>query len=1016
MSANESIKQITKLISALSNGGIDEVEAESESFASDWTDSEELKELQQEVLALTRKHLQAKEFILNLSMGNLDVVAPRGNRLVDPFKELQANLRHLVWQTREIAQGDYSQQIDFLGNFSDSFNSMVNALVEKKKVEESLRESEFFFKESQRVAFIGSYKADFIAGFWKSSEILDQIFGIDKDYCRSIPGWVQIVHPDDQEMMNNYLAEEVIAKRQPFDKEYRIVRQDDGETRWVHGQGEIAFDSEGKTISMIGTIQDITERKRVEEALLMNEERFRSIVENANDIIYTLTLDGIFTYISPNSTEILGHDVQDVVGQSFKNIVHPEDISKCLLSLEQIAVTGEKLSGLEYQIIHRDDTWRWHVSNVSPIFNVEGKITSFLGIARDVTDKKLAEKLLHESQARLETLVQTIPDLIWLKDEDGVYLSCNNMFERLYGAQESEIIGKTDYDFVDRELADFFREHDRKAIQVGVPSSNEEWLTFTDDGHCSLFDTIKTPMFDSNGTLIGVLGIARDITERKKAEEAITLSEARLKRAELASSSGNWELQLDSQIIYASEGAKMVYGLNMDQIDYSLIKTIPLPEYRPLLNAAMKNLLENNIPYDIEFKIRTADTGVIKDIHSLAVFDKEKRIVFGVIQDITERKSIEEAIRESQSKLSIAIKIAHLGSWEYDVLNDLFTFNDPFYAIFRTTAKEVGGYTMSSADYASRFVYPEDISLFGLEIQKANDANFSRQIDHRFLYADGEVGYIAVRYFIVKDEMGKTIKTYGISQDITERIRYEEVLKKSEAELRELNATKDKFFSIISHDLKSPFNSILGLSNLLVEQIQGKNIGGIEEYAGIIQNSSQRAMDLLLNLLEWSRSQTGRMEFAPEYVELVALINEVTELLGESAQQKLITIHQELPRNMLVFIDKAMISTILRNLISNAIKFTRTGGRIVISAELKDAELIIAIRDNGVGIKKENIEKLFRIDESHSTPGTQNEKGTGLGLILCKEFIEKHGGKIWVESVVGKGSTFYFTIRKNNER
>jgi len=323
---------------------------------------------------------------------------------------------------------------------------------------------------------------------------------------------------------------------------------------------------------------------------------------------------------------------------------------------------------------------------------------------------------------------------------------------------------------------------------------------------------------------------------------------------------------------------------------------------------------------------------------------------------------------------------------------------------------------MSSADYASRFVFPEDIWLYTDESQKANeinDPNFSRQVDHRILYADGEVGYISIRYLIVKDREGKTIKTYGVSQDITEQIKYEEVLRKSEAELRETNAAKDKFFSIISHDLKNPFNSILGLSNLLVEQIKEKDYEGIEEYAGIIQKSSTRVYELLMNLLEWSRSQTGRMEFSPEYIELAALINEIVELLSDSAQQKSITIIKEFPGNMIVFADHAMISTILRNLISNAIKFTRLGGQIVISADKKPDELTVSISDNGIGIKKEAIGKLFRIDENLSTVGTKNEKGTGLGLILCKEFIEKHGGKIWVESEVGKGSTFYFTIPKN---
>ena len=169
-------------------------------------------------------------------------------------------------------------------------------------------------------------------------------------------------------------------------------------------------------------------------------------------------------------------------------------------------------------------------------------------------------------------------------------------------------------------------------------------------------------------------------------------------------------------------------------------------------------------------------------------------------------------------------------------------------------------------------------------------------------------------------------------------------------------------------------------------------------------------MDLLLNLLEWSRCQSGRMEFNPEYFEIISLIKDVIKLLNDSAQQKSITIFEKLPHNVPVYADKAMISTILRNLISNAIKFTNLGGKVVISAKQKQNDLIVTISDDGIGIKKDAIKKLFHIEESFSTIGTLNEKGTGLGLILCKEFIEKHNGVVWVESEVGKGSVFHFTL------
>lgn len=243
----------------------------------------------------------------------------------------------------------------------------------------------------------------------------------------------------------------------------------------------------------------------------------------------------------------------------------------------------------------------------------------------------------------------------------------------------------------------------------------------------------------------------------------------------------------------------------------------------------------------------------------------------------------------------------------------------------------------------------------------------------------------------------------GSCYDITE-------IKESEASLKELNATKDKFFSIIAHDLKNPFNSVIGFSELLIEKIEDKEYDNIQEFAEIILQSSKRALDLLMNLMEWSQLQSGRMDFNPEEFDITVLTDEVKLLMTGMAEQKSIIISNKLKESVMVFADKEMISTVLRNLISNAIKFTHNGGSINISAIRKNNELIIIVNDNGIGIPKERLNKLFIICESHSCPGTNKEKGTGLGLILCNEFIKKNHGLLWVESEIGKGSSFCFSL------
>ena len=269
---------------------------------------------------------------------------------------------------------------------------------------------------------------------------------------------------------------------------------------------------------------------------------------------------------------------------------------------------------------------------------------------------------------------------------------------------------------------------------------------------------------------------------------------------------------------------------------------------------------------------------------------------------------------------------------------------------------------------------------------------------------------IEVNSSLLSDSEGKPSGIMFIVRDITKRKQAEETLQKSEAELRELNATKDKFFSIIAHDLKSPFQSIMGFSELLVEYVRNKDYDEAEEFAGYVLQSSKRAMELLANLMEWSRSQTGRMDFNPEHFEMEQFLGDLVPLFDNVAGQKSIRIIRELPNHIVTFADKAMISTVFRNLISNAIKFTQPGGGITLTIVPDQNGLLVSVRDTGIGIPEKMIGRLFRIDQSYSTIGTNNEEGTGLGLILCKEFVEKHGGKIWAESEVGQGSVFYFTL------
>ncbi|MCE8423610.1 MAG: HAMP domain-containing histidine kinase, partial [Candidatus Methanoperedens sp.] len=252
----------------------------------------------------------------------------------------------------------------------------------------------------------------------------------------------------------------------------------------------------------------------------------------------------------------------------------------------------------------------------------------------------------------------------------------------------------------------------------------------------------------------------------------------------------------------------------------------------------------------------------------------------------------------------------------------------------------------------------------------------------------------------------------GIFEDITERKVVEEEIKHKNELLQAMNAEKDKFFSIISHDLRSPLSAFVAATQILATEIQTMNIEEIREITQSMKSSATNIYTLLENLLEWSRLRRGGMDFVPEKLNLKEKIDDCIDVLSESARKKEIQINVSIPGEVEIWADNHMFDAVVRNLVSNAIKFTHVGGKVTVEAFYKNDHLVeVKVTDSGIGITPELKDKLFLLSEKTSRPGTEGESSTGLGLLLCKEFIEKNDGKIWVESEVGKGSTFSFTIR-----
>lgn len=359
---------------------------------------------------------------------------------------------------------------------------------------------------------------------------------------------------------------------------------------------------------------------------------------------------------------------------------------------------------------------------------------------------------------------------------------------------------------------------------------------------------------------------------------------------------------------------------------------------------------------------------------------------------------------------------AHMARWFFDYEYNQLLWSDGLYEMLELNPKEYG----ANHAHILSIIHPKDRSLKNKSLKQLRTETKPIEITYRLLFPDGRLKWINEICCTDFDETGRPIRSYGTVQDITkyklseERFRQKEErfknLIRNESRLVELVATKDKFFSIIAHDLRNPFNSLLGIIELMLEKYDETTDQEKKEYLKLMQTNTSQTLTLLNSLLEWAKVQTGKISFQPANNNLNQIVSEATEAFALALKLKHISLNLVFPEEMVIFADRDMLKTIFRNLIHNAIKYSYPEESIDIIAAAKKSEIEVTIADNGIGMSAETISKLFRVDSRTSIPGTGQEKGTGFGLLLCKELIEKHNGKIGVESEPGKGSRFIFTM------
>ena len=516
------------------------------------------------------------------------------------------------------------------------------------------------------------------------------------------------------------------------------------------------------------------------------------------------------------------------------------------------------------------------------------------------------------------------------------------------------------------------------------------------------------PRVLENGDIIWT-GTLTDITEQKLAEQK--LKENENKYRELVDNSPDAiVIYQDNRIVFANNESLQLVGAESIEnlLGKSLLEFVH-PDSRAFVIERMRKIAnkETVLPLAEEKFVRFDGSEIDVEVKATPIGFEQKPAVQLIIRNITERKLSEQTLKESEKKYRFIVENVAEGIG--------FVNSDEEFVVVNATAERIFGVGKGDLLGKNLKEFLSEDQYLAIINQTKNRAK-GQESDYEFEITrpDGAkrtLFIIAVPQF---DENNLFIGTHGIFRDITEQKKAELALKESETKLRQLNVDKDRFISIIGHDLRNPFNNLLGLTEVLTEDIHKLNKDEVENIANDINKSARTTYNLLDDILMWARTQQGNIPFKPQNLNFKDICKETLEILTPNANTKNITINCYSEDHINVFADNEMLRTILRNLLTNAIKFTNSGGKITINAELNSGNVTISVSDNGVGIPPENMAKLYDISEVLTTKGTSGETGTGLGLLLCKEFVEKHGGKIWVESEVGKGSIFYFTIPNNN--
>lgn len=738
-------------------------------------------------------------------------------------------------------------------------------------------------------------------------------------------------------------------------------------------------------------IARLEEKLKQEAELRQLEEKYKRLVESLSEeyIFYSHDFDGMVTYVSPSITKILGYSQEEAM-RNYREFLTDHEMNREALNRSRASLKGLVQPPFMNELYHIDGSSRIFYNTELPIFDEKGRVSGVEGIAHDVTKKYAAEEELRKRDEILKLLVDTIEEVFWIYDlKTDQLLFISSKYEKVFG-RTTESLYQNPGSFLKSVHKDD-REYLKKAYhKIGKGFGLDmEYRIIDPSGNEKQIWTRSFVIRDDRNKPSLSIGTAQDITQRKKSQQEKYMLAAIVENVEdhAVIKDTNLRVIASNRANTAAAGKKTADEL-IGKTDLEIYGDFDhVRQYMEDDRKAMKLKHGETLVNEQVFMYPDG-----RKIHSLVkkfpIFDGQHKLiaVAAISRDMTDYKhTLEELYRSEQNyRLLIDKQGEGIGLVDPD---DKFIFVNPkAEEIFGMPPGKLVGKTVFD------FLSPKN-RKFIEEQTRLRKQGKENSYELEIIRPDKQIRQILVTAAPQYEE-GRFSGTFAVFRDMTGWKN------------QETKSATDKFISIIAHDLKNPLSSIMGFSDLLMRDYSSYDQEEVLTFVKMIHGASRQAQNLLNNLLDWSRSQTDRIRFEPRGVDVYQVVNSVCKLHRLNAHEKNLHLHNRVNEGTMAYGDLNMVSTIMRNLISNAIKFTRPKGKITVHAKSTRNEIQIFVSDNGIGIPGKLAEKLFRIDEQVTRTGTANEEGTGLGLILSMEFARKNGGTLKVSSKPGKGSTF----------